>query len=250
MTTSDIARPLSLRELVNQLNRPSRLAIEGIPIEQDWLAALRTPFTPETNVHVQSMATLIDEIARLRTRLSLSETRRAELEQLIDADPLCPVLNRRAFERELGRAIAWARRTGRPGSVLFLDMNGLKKINDTYGHALGDRAIERVAKMLILSCRTTDQIGRLGGDEFAVIMPDTPTSGAIVRGERVADLLSRVPLLVGDTPLSLSAAYGAASFSGSDTSREVLEKADAAMYVHKQALKALSAQNQPLNQPS
>jgi len=237
MTTSDLARPLSLRELVNQLNRPSQFAIEGIPIEQDWLEALRTPFNPETNVHVQSMSALIDEIARLRTRLSHSETRRAELEQLIDADPLCPVLNRRAFERELGRAIAWAKRSGRLGSVLFLDMNGLKKINDTYGHAIGDRAIERVAKMLILSCRATDQIGRLGGDEFAVLMPDTPTSGAIVRGERVANLLSRVPLLVGDMPLSLSAAYGAASFSGEDTSGDVLEKADAAMYAHKQALK-------------
>lgn len=238
MTTSDLARPLSLRELVNQLNRPTSLAVEGIPIEQDWLEALRTPFAPENNVHVQSMATLIDEIARLRTKLSLSETRRAELEELIDADPLCPVLNRRAFERELNRAIAWSKRSGKAGSVLFIDMNGLKKINDTYGHAIGDRAIERVAKMLILSCRTTDQIGRLGGDEFAVIMPDTPTSGAIVRGERVADLLGRVPLLAGDISLNLSAAYGAASFNGEDTSKEVLEKADAAMYVHKQAHKA------------
>lgn len=239
MTTSDLARPLSLRELVNQLNRPGRHVVEGIAIEQDWLIALRQPFTPEENVHVQSMARLIDEIARLRTSLSLSEARRAELEQLIDADPLCPVLNRRAFERELGRAIAWAKRSGRDGSVLFLDMNGLKQLNDTYGHGIGDRAIERVAKMLILSCRTTDLIGRLGGDEFAVLMPDTPTSGAIIRGERVADLLSRVPLLADDhTPITLSTAYGASSFNGNDTGKNVIASADAAMYAHKQSLKA------------
>ncbi len=239
MTTSDLARPISLRELVNQLNRPSHHAVEGIAIEQDWLIALQRPFAPEENVHIQSMARLIDEIARLRTSLSLSETRRAELEQLIDADPLCPVLNRRAFERELGRAIALAKRSGRPGSVLFLDMNGLKQLNDTYGHAMGDRAIERVAKMLILSCRSTDLIGRLGGDEFAVLMPDTPTSGAVVRGERVTDLLTRVPLMADEhTPVTLSAAYGASSFAGTDTTKGVLSAADAAMYAHKQRIKA------------
>lgn len=241
MTSSDVVRPVSLKELVNQLNRPTHLPVEGIPIEQDWLEALRRPFSSDIHVHVQAFTVLIDEISRLRTRLSLSEARRAELEQLIDADPLCPVLNRRAFERELERAIAWARRSGHSGSVLFLDMNGLKKINDTYGHVVGDRAIERVAKMLILSCRATDLIGRLGGDEFAVLMPDTPASGAIVRGERVAELLARVPLLAGDVPVILGAAYGAADFTGDDSTKAVLERADAAMYAHKQKCKAAQA---------
>lgn len=237
MSASDIARAPSLKELVNQLNRPGHHDIEGIPIEQDWLEALKRPFEPHENIHVQSMAVLIDEIARLRTRLSYSETRRAELERLIDADPLCPVLNRRAFERELGRAIAWAKRSGQPGSVLFFDMNGLKKLNDTYGHAVGDRAIERVARMLVLSCRQSDLIGRLGGDEFCVLMPDTPPSGALVRGERVSALLSRVPLLAGHSRITLSAAYGTASFGGEDTPKDVLARADAAMYAHKQQMR-------------
>jgi diguanylate cyclase (GGDEF)-like protein len=234
--------PTSLRDLVNQLNRPSATAAElhGIEIEQDWVEALRRgqSFEPaREDIHLQALANLIEEVATLRLRLAISEGRRAQLEQLIDTDPLCPVLNRRAFERELSRAISWSKRTSKPGSVLFLDMNGLKQVNDTYGHAAGDKAIERVAKMLILSCRSTDSIGRLGGDEFAVIMPDTPPSGALIRGERVSELLAKVPLMIGEIPVTLSAAFGTAEFSGGTTAKAVLERADAAMYAHKQKIK-------------
>lgn len=244
---SDLAPPvpLSLRELVNTLNqpRPEKYSHDGILIEQDWVEALRLSHEAESSPQVQSMAILMDEIARYKKLLAQSEAKRAELAQMIDTDPMCPVLNRRAFERELGREITLAQRSGRQGSVLFFDLNGLKAINDTYGHAVGDRAIERVAKMLILSCRTTDIIGRLGGDEFAVIMPDTPPSGAVTRAERVSDLLARVPLIVGRVTLMLSSAYGAAPFGLDDGPREVLVRealsaADAAMYAHKQEMKA------------
>jgi diguanylate cyclase (GGDEF)-like protein len=234
-------QPLSLHELVNQLNRPPEAnapTLEGIAIEQDWVEALRRRQGNAEQAQLETIGNLMDEIARLQMKLDISEAKREQLEQLIDADPLCPVLNRRAFERELGRAISWSKRTKKEGSVLFLDLNGLKPINDTYGHAVGDKAIERVAKMLILSCRATDLIGRLGGDEFAVIMPDTPALGALVRGERVEALLQQVPLLVGDTQLTVSAAYGAASYDSTDDVKDVLKRADAAMYAHKLKTKA------------
>lgn len=234
-------KPLSLHELVNQLNRPpapGSATLAGIAIEQDWVEALRRRQNNAELAQIETIGNLMDEIAKLQMKLEISEAKREQLEQLIDADPLCPVLNRRAFERELGRAIAWSKRTKKEGSVLFLDLNGLKPINDTYGHAVGDKAIERVAKMLILSCRTTDLIGRLGGDEFAVIMPDTPTSGALVRGDRVDALLRQVPLMVGDVALNVSAAYGAASYDSTDDVKDVLKRADAAMYAHKQKMKA------------
>lgn len=237
------AEPLSLRELVNQLNQPGTALVRGIDIEQDWVNALRRGQSYEPareDIHLQAFANLVEEVATLKLRLAISEGRRAQLEQLIDTDPLCPVLNRRAFERELTRAISWSKRTGKGGSVLFLDMNGLKQLNDSHGHAAGDRAIERVAKMLILSCRSTDSIGRLGGDEFAVIMPDTPSSGALVRGERVDALLRQLPLLVGELTIPLSTAYGAAAYDGTHTCKQVLEQADAAMYAHKQQSKAKS----------
>lgn len=237
--------PQSLRALLNQLNAPAtpaeiqQYALSDALVEVDWISRLDALGSEEDSPHVGGIVALINEIERLRHRLKASETRRIELEHLIDADPLCPVLNRRAFERELARAISFSRRTGKAGSVLFLDLNGLKTINDTLGHAIGDRAIERCARMLILSCRTTDRIGRLGGDEFAVIMPDTPPSGALTRGARLAELLERIPLVIdGQDPLTLSAAFGAAPFSGSDDIKTVLDAADAAMYAHKQDIKA------------
>lgn len=241
MSAIETLEPLSLHELVNLLNKPSRKPVQKLEISQDWMEALRQPAEAELHLHTQALTVLVDEVARLRRQLAGSEARRKELEQLIDADPLCPVLNRRAFERELERAVALCRRTRRPGSVLFLDMNGLKHINDTYGHALGDRAIERLARMLVLSCRQTDLIARLGGDEFAVLMPDTPPSGALVRGERVIDLLKRVPLLGGPHPLILSAAYGAAAFDGSQAAADVLNRADAEMYACKLAQKQINS---------
>jgi diguanylate cyclase (GGDEF)-like protein len=234
-------KPLSLHELVNQLNRPpapGSATLSGIMIEQDWVEALRRRQNNAELAQIETIGNLMDEIAKLQMKLEISEAKREQLEQLIDADPLCPVLNRRAFERELSRAIAWSKRTKKEGSVLFLDLNGLKPINDTYGHAVGDKAIERVAKMLILSCRSTDLIGRLGGDEFAVIMPDTPISGALVRGDRVDALLRQVPLMVGDVTLDVSAAYGASSYDSTDDVKDVLKRADAAMYAHKQKMKA------------
>ena len=234
--------PMSLRELVNQLNAPpaaGQSMVDGIVIEQDWVDALRRSKSGDGSPRVMVMVALINEIERLQKKLAASELRRNELEQLIDTDPMVPVLNRRAFERDLDRAIAWAKRSGKPGSLLYLDLNGLKGINDTYGHVVGDRAIERLAKMLILSCRSTDLIGRLGGDEFAVIMPETPPSGALIRAERVGDLLARVPLVLGNITLFLSSACGAASFSGNESHKDVMEMADAAMYAHKQRMKEL-----------
>lgn len=233
----------TLKDLLNQLNAPAtpaklqQYSLAPPPLE-DWIDRLSRLSAEEDSPHIGGIAALINEIERVRHRLKASEARRIELEKLIDTDPLCPVLNRRAFERELMRAISTARRSGKSGSVLFLDLNGLKHINDKYGHAIGDRAIERCAKMLILSCRETDRIGRLGGDEFAVIMPDTPPSGALIRGARLAELLERIPLLIeGAAPIVLSAAFGAAPFTGSDDIKTVLEAADNAMYAHKQEIK-------------
>lgn len=243
MTDNLTATPLGLRELVNQLNRPGGRGgdLHTIVVEQDWIEALQRVPPLRPDIHTEAYAAMAQEIGGLRLRLAISEGRRAQLEQLIDTDPLCPVLNRRAFERDLRRAINLAKRNNKGGSVLFLDLNGLKQINDTYGHAAGDKAIERVAKMLILSCRNTDQIARLGGDEFAVLMPDTPPSGALIRGERVQQLLSSIPLLIDEQAVPLSAAFGAADFGAADSVEDVLNRADAAMYAHKQRVKSARA---------
>ena len=90
-----------------------------------------------------------------------------------------PVANRRSFVRELSRMLSYAQRYGGEISVLYFDVNDMKSINDTYGHAAGDAAIGHVANLLAASIRESDVVGRLGGDEFGIILANAPESEAI-----------------------------------------------------------------------
>lgn len=122
----------------------------------------------------------------------LEEYRRAErqLLELSATDPLTELPNYRRLVDVLRAEIARTDRTGRVFSVLFLDLNGLKRINDTYGHIVGSRAICRVADALRRQIRTTDTAARFGGDEFAVVLPEAARAGAIQLAHRIADALA------------------------------------------------------------
>jgi diguanylate cyclase (GGDEF)-like protein len=128
---------------------------------------------------------------------------------------------------ELLRAeIARSGRTRRPFAVLFIDMNGLKKINDKYGHLAGSRALCRVAETLRQSCRTTDTPARFGGDEFAVVLPETADEGGQLVLGRVAERLANDT----DRP-QLSVSGGVAVFPrDGDTPTLLLRAADQALY--------------------
>jgi PleD family two-component response regulator len=120
-------------------------------------------------VHDAIMA-LMREVEALRRDLAKSNARLSELEQLADRDALLPMFNRRAFVREMSRMMAVTTRYGTPASLIFFDVNGLKTLNDTQGHALGDQALLHVANTLLENVRGTDVVGRLGGDEFGVLL--------------------------------------------------------------------------------
>jgi diguanylate cyclase (GGDEF)-like protein len=122
----------------------------------------------------------------------VSEHRRAEaqLRELATTDPLTGLANYRRLLDVLRGEIARSNRTGRPFAVLFLDMNGLKRINDRYGHLAGSRALCRLAETLKQSCRTIDTPTRFGGDEFAVVLPETPEAGGYIVLRRIAERLA------------------------------------------------------------
>jgi diguanylate cyclase (GGDEF)-like protein len=230
---------LRLTDLINSLNRNSATAsspterVSSYLIEQGWADQLFEETLSEESLHLKAMGTLVDEIGRLKAKLS-------QIEQMVDQDTMCPVLNRRAFEREVQRAIAIAGRSDQDegGSVLFLDMNGLKGINDRYGHNAGDRAIERLAKTLVLCARQVDLVARLGGDEFAALLPHTPIEGALVLGNRVSTLLANIPLMLEDgTSVTLSTSYGASAYNGDSTLEQVMDHADQAMYATRRGSK-------------
>ena len=109
-----------------------------------------------------------------------------ELRRRANEDPLTGLLNRHAMHELLAEAVADARRTGRPGAVLFCDLDGFKSVNDDHGHACGDRVLAAVAQRLADASRAQDAVGRLGGDEFVVVARDMAPEQAAAAGRAVA----------------------------------------------------------------
>ena len=158
------------------------------------------------------------------------------LEALSATDALTGLANRRALRRRLTDDLRRARRYGSAVSLLLIDVDGLKNINDTAGHAAGDRAIRRVAEAIALHLREPDFGARLGGDEFAVVMPNTSTSAARHSAERLrAHLAQRA-----QDGLAVAISVGIATMDPSgqpaiDTADELIHAADTALYAAKRA---------------
>ncbi len=177
---------------------------------------------------------LLAEVHSLREDLERSRRRIGYLEQLADRDPLAPVLNRRAFVRELTRMIAFAERYGVPGSVVYLDIDGMKRINDSHGHGAGDAALKHVAEVLLRDVRASDIVGRLGGDEFGIILVQADSRAAAAKAAVLARAVEREPISWQDVTLKLGVSYGTYTFAGGEGVDEALSAADRAMYAHKQ----------------
>ena len=175
-----------------------------------------------------ALAHLQEEVDRLQGKL-------ADAELLADLDPLTPVLNRRAFERELNRAMASARRYGEDLSLVYFDLNGFKGVNDTYGHAAGDAALKHVADVLGRNVRDSDVVGRMGGDEFAVILTRAAPENAAKRAAQLAQLIEADPVGWRSHRFFLSIAWGVRPFDPDKEAAELLAEADAAMYLRKRA---------------
>ena len=177
---------------------------------------------------------LLAEVQTLREDLERARRRIGYLERLADRDPLAPVLNRRAFVRELTRMIAFAERYGVPGSVVYLDIDGMKRINDSHGHGAGDAALKHVAEVLLRDVRSSDIVGRLGGDEFGIILAQADGPAAATKAAVLAEAVERDPISWQDVTLKLAVSYGTYTFAGGEGVDEALSAADRAMYAHKQ----------------
>lgn len=194
----------------------------------------------------QAILRLIEEIDALRRVLKANNERIEELEHLADSDPLTPLVNRRAFVREIDRARAYVDRYGGTSILIYLDIDGLKRINDGYGHGAGDRALVAVATLLIDNVRSSDLVGRLGGDEFGVLMARAGRKDAEEKIAALAALIEalRLPLdndMDGSTEggeISLSASFGIAEITGKMDAEAALNAADTAMYAEKERKKA------------
>jgi len=185
----------------------------------------------ELSVNVRlALQTLLEEVTHLRDELDQTRKRIAHLEQLADEDVMLPIANRRAFLRELTRMISYAERYGTAGSMLYFDINGMKAINDRFGHVAGDAVLQHFARVLIENVRDTDIVGRLGGDEFGVILTRTDEKQAQDKANSLVHVIEKTPFQWQGEKLSLSCSVGIHQFLGKQTAETALNAADADMY--------------------
>src|SRR5205085_5409986 len=143
--------------------------------------------------------------------------------------------NRRGFQRALERFIDRASRYGEHSAMLYVDLDGLKMINDGFGHNAGDKALIEVAGLLVGGVRRSDIVARIGGDEFGILLAHSDEAKAHEATARLVDLIARCGFSHNGHSLPLSVAIGVTVITGDDTTDEVIARADEEMYRRKAA---------------
>ena len=182
---------------------------------------------------VAPAALLLAEIERLRAELIKAEWKIAELEARADVDPLLDILNRRGFDRELARSLAYVKRYSTAAALVFIDLDGFKAVNDRHGHAAGDALLKAVVAGLKSHVRASDMVARLGGDEFAVLMWNLDAAQTTAKAHELESIIAGTAVAHGPARLSVGASAGSVPLAGDATPAAILEAADQAMYARK-----------------
>ena len=172
-------------------------------------------------------------VARLRARLAEARKQIADLKQRADTDVLLDIPNRRSFERELRRSLAYVKRYHATAALLYLDVDRLKPINDRYGHAAGDAVLKAIARELIDHVRMSDIVARLGGDEFGVLLWNLKPADAEKKARALESAIDALRLTFRGWTLRLGISAGVTMLTATDETADVLTRADAAMYRRK-----------------
>ena len=198
----------------------------------DFLGLEEAELTPAVRA---ALATLAIEIDDLRAEVQRLKARLLEAEAAADEDPLTGVKNRRAFVREMKRIAAFAQRYGAPASVVYFDVDDLKSVNDRFGHAAGDAALQAVAERLGAHIRESDIVGRIGGDEFAVLLVQADATVAVAKAEMLARHVAAEPIQAGDWLAPIRVSWGVRQLDPSSDAEAEIAEADAAMFAMKRA---------------
>jgi diguanylate cyclase (GGDEF)-like protein len=186
---------------------------------------------PVSRLELQLRLSSMIRIKRLAEAL---ETANRQLAELATVDPLTGIANRRALDQRLTYEYQRYKRYGRALSLAMVDIDHFKKVNDTYGHAIGDKVLGLVGQTLRSITRTTDLVGRYGGEEFLVIAPETASEHSIVLAERIRSILSRrsgepEAQALGLPPITVSVGVASTDLNLA-TQEELMKRADEALY--------------------
>ncbi|MEE9348258.1 MAG: GGDEF domain-containing protein [Robiginitomaculum sp.] len=156
-----------------------------------------------------------------------------ELERAADTDPLLPLYNRRAFMREINRARNVMGRYDIQSSIIYIDLDGFKTVNDRYGHAIGDEILRSVGTVLQSGVRDCDLVARLGGDEFGVLLFKTDEAIAKAKASVLSCRIAEQKITFPTGEISITASWGIATCESEETADQILARADRAMYIAK-----------------
>jgi diguanylate cyclase (GGDEF)-like protein len=193
-------------------------------------AAVRPADRAKEFVKDRTTATIL---RRLRTELAAARKQIAELQASANTDFLLDIPNRRGFERELDRAVAYIKRYQASAALIVLDVDRLKPINDAFGHAAGDEVLKSIAATLTRQVRASDMVGRLGGDEFGVLLWNLSETDMRVKAAALEQAIDRLSFVFGGQRVTAGASAGVAILGPHAQASRALEEADRAMYVRK-----------------
>ena len=169
----------------------------------------------------------------LRLQIDELHIRLLSAQEVADTDVLTPTLNRRAFIREVQRALADCRRYNEEAAIIFLDLDAFKGINDEYGHAAGDKALIYVSHLIKESVREGDSVGRLGGDEFAILLRRADSNAARLKAMKLEAELMHGSFEYQKHYLKVGGSFGVRAYAGQPTAEIWIDEADAAMFMVK-----------------
>jgi diguanylate cyclase (GGDEF)-like protein len=179
---------------------------------------------------------VIEHYASIERDLTRYKKMERQLANMALFDSLTGALSRGAFEQHAEKEFKRAQRYSRPLSVIMVDIDHFKNINDAYGHAAGDHVLQIFVEAIEEEIRSTDAIGRIGGEEFALLLPDTTKNAAGYLAERVRQRITKYPYIAGKMLIEVTASLGVAVIDSADTSfKAMLERADEALYAAKHA---------------
>jgi diguanylate cyclase (GGDEF)-like protein len=189
-------------------------------------------FTPRVR---DAIMTLMHEVDRLRREVEEARMKLEDMARTADQDMLLPILNRRAFVREVSRFTSFAERYKTSSSLIYVDLDDFKRVNDEHGHAAGDDVLRHVSELIQGQIRDSDVFARLGGDEFGVILTHVTSEQAARKGESLAKVLRDNPPMLNGKPVRLSFSYGVYELRAGETPDAAMREADRAMYARKRS---------------
>lgn len=157
-----------------------------------------------------------------------------QLKEYADTDSLTSVYNRRYFEKKLKEEGERARKNGLVLSLLYIDTDNFKELNDTYGHAAGDEVLKELSRLILRKIRASDTFARIGGDEFAILFPETGTDDLKIIAGRIIEQMQQFKVQVGGSSIQTTISIGGSVFSEDFQMDTMLKKADKALYMAKE----------------